>query len=374
MPTRSFFYLDTRRTWHQVNISNEKLLGRGGAGHVYALSDDKVVKKYLPGFLTDKKREELRDKITIMAFKHQQLAALKEQPLAWPLGPLIETERDLAWLRAQPKPQLDSNEFCGFVMQRVRDFNGLEDVISQHTLGARSIVGSDRVRISRRIAESVQLCHDASFVVGDINTRNIVVSAGTLLPTIIDCDSFQYGKYAPELGTIDFASPQLLRRLEANNNKFEGLLRDVNDDCHALAVLFFMMFMNARHPFDCANAPPLVSARSKAIIARDFPYAARSKSRPPTSAEADRYSLLPDAIKELFEKQLFRGETVTAQAWIEPLNGFAGSADAKAVMPPVRERARVQVQPAKMSAKVVVTIVVLVAIIILLIAIAANSQ
>jgi DNA-binding helix-hairpin-helix protein with protein kinase domain len=374
MPTKSFFYLDTRRTWHQVNISNEKLLGSGGAGHVYALSDDKVVKRYLPAFLTDKKREELRDKITIMAFKHRQLAALKEQPLAWPLGPLIETEHDLAWLRAQPKPQLDSSEFCGFVMQRVRDFNGLEDVISQHTLGARSIVGADRVRISRRIAESVQLCHDATFVIGDINTRNIVVSSDTLLPTIIDCDSFQYGKYAPDLGTVDFASPRLLRRVEANNNKFEGLLRDVNDDCHALAVLFFMMFMNARHPFDCANAPPLVSARSSAIIARDFPYAAQSKSQPPTSAEANRYGLLPDAIKALFEKQLFRGEPVIAQAWIEPLNQFAGSAGAETVMPPVREPQRVQLQSAKVSAKVIIGIVVAAAIVILLIALAVNSR
>src|SRR5262249_22558421 len=116
--------------------------------------DDKVFKKYQPAYLTERKREELLDKITKMAFHYKHFADLKEHPFAWPLGPVIETQKDLAALRGQGnKVSFDSSEFCGFVMPRVRDFYNLDDVITQTKLGYRPITGKDRLRILRRIAE-----------------------------------------------------------------------------------------------------------------------------------------------------------------------------------------------------------------------------
>jgi DNA-binding helix-hairpin-helix protein with protein kinase domain len=336
MPNKTLFFLDAHETWHPIRISNEKLLGRGGSGLVYALSEDWAVKKYLPFILRNNtKKEELFEKIVVLAFKHPRLATLKEQPLAWPLGPVIECREDLTTL-GRGKRQLESGEFCGFVMPRIRNFRNLEEVVADQVLGSRRISGADRIHIARRVAEVIQLCHDAELVVGDINMLNIVVTCETLLPTILDCDSFQYGNFAPELGTIEFASPELLGRVEKNDNKFDGLLRSVDDDRHALAVLIFKVLMNNRNPYDTAGAPPFDTARKSAIMAREFPYSTQSATAPPTREEAERYGVLPDDIKMLFEKALRRGESVVPTAWIDPLDQFADSPDAAMITPSVR--------------------------------------
>ena len=326
------FYLDTLRTWHQITLPS-KGIGSGGEGRVYPISDDKAVKKYLAGYLTESKKEELLDKVTIMAFHFQEFATLRDKPFAWPLGPVIETKSSLASLQQQRKLGFEVSEFCGFVMPRVRNPIYLEDVIVEQRAGSRTITGGDRIRITRRVAEAVQLCHDAQFVIGDINTRNILVSADTLLPTLIDCDSFQFRRFTSGVGLPDFASAELLQRVDQNDGKFEGLLRRPEDDCHALAVLTFMMLMNGRHPFDYKDAPPHVNARRSAVQEHNFPYVAHGRSAPPTAEEADRYARFPGDLKTLFELAFLHGKPAKAEAWIDPLNRFADDPGSRHVAP-----------------------------------------
>jgi DNA-binding helix-hairpin-helix protein with protein kinase domain len=343
MRRRNYFYLDTNRNWYPIDIPDTDEKGRGATGAVYRIAEDKVAKRYFSSFLTETKKARLLNKITKMAFKHRQFAALKDLPLAWPLGPLINSDSEFDRLPRGTKLTLNSDEFCGFVMPLVSDLYNWDDVISESVLGTRAISGMDRIRIARRLAEIVQLCHDANLVIGDVNTRNVVVSARTLLPTIIDCDSFQYEDDATDYGLIEFASPELLRRVEANKG-FDGLLRNLNDDRHALAVLLFMLFMNAAFPFDCAGGSTHVANRKSAVVSRSFPYSKRSLSRPPSDAAANRYARLPGAIRALFEKQLFDGISVPAEAWIEPLNAFA-TEDAVKLVAPEPKRSTAHVAP-----------------------------
>ncbi|MFL6798056.1 MAG: hypothetical protein ACJ8F3_11655 [Xanthobacteraceae bacterium] len=331
MGSGKFCYLDTHKQWHSVTPVKE--LGRGLTGTVSAISSDKAFKRYFSGFLKDEMRAAMLEKITIMAFHFAELAALKEHPLAWPLGPVFESQKELAELSAQKQIAFDTREFCGFLMPRVHNLYNLEDVGTLDTLGPRRITGRDRVRIARRIAEIMQILHDAGFVVGDINTRNVVVSSDTLLPTFLDCDSFQYRRFSPLSGMIEFASPHVLERVQKNGGKFDGVLRTKEDDGHGLAVLVFGMLMNGRHPYDCSGASPHVNDRKGAIMARDFPYSPLSQSKPPTSEEADHYNTFDRDLKLLFEKVLLRGEPVPAATWVEALNAFATSPGSDRITP-----------------------------------------
>jgi DNA-binding helix-hairpin-helix protein with protein kinase domain len=336
MANGKHYYLDTRKKWHRIQLPDH-VIGSGAAGHVYPISDDKVAKIYNNN-LADDKKSDLFERIIIMAFKFQRLATLQDLPLAWPLGPVVASQSERGNELKSEEP-IDEEEFCGFVMPRVHNFYSLEDVIASRKLDSTPVSGQDRIRIARRIAETLAICHDAKFIIGDINMRNIVVSANTLLPTIIDCDSFQFRskkkEFTPDLGTIDFSSPDLLRRVTQNNNKFAGLSRTKDDDCHALAVLIFKILMNGRHPYDSADGQPHIDDLKRAIIARDFPYSAGSKSKPPTAEEAERYGLLDEEVRGLFEKSLFLGLPVAPADWVAPLNRFAAGPEGGAITPPI---------------------------------------
>jgi DNA-binding helix-hairpin-helix protein with protein kinase domain len=331
------YYLDSQKKWHPINLAPGRKLASGAAGDVYEIADDKVAKIY-NGNQANENKNDLFQKIIIMSFKFHRLAELRDRPLAWPLGPIIASKASRG-SDLKPNEQIDEDEFCGFVMPRIHDVYGLEDVIAAPRLGTVPVTGKDRIRIARRIAEIVGICHDAKFIIGDINMRNIVVSGKTLTPTIIDCDSFQFTtramkKFTTDVGMIDFSSPDLLRRAEQNGGKFAGLERTRADDCHALAVVIFKLLMNGRHPYDDEHGLPAISDLKRAILARSFPYSAGSSSKPPTKREAERYGGIDKDVRELFEKAFHLGMPVEAADWIGALDHYAGSSASEAIKPP----------------------------------------
>jgi DNA-binding helix-hairpin-helix protein with protein kinase domain len=332
MASTKHYYLDTHKNWNQFELP-DRHIGGGVSSFVYPVSVDKVVKIYTIK-LTNAKKLELLKKVSRMAFKFANLATLQDLPLAWPLGPVFKSAKEI-----------DERNFCGFVMPRVHNLFNLEDVITDETLGSKPVSGADRIRIASRIAEIVTICHDAGFVIGDMNMRNVVVSADTLLPTIIDCDSFQYTRFTSDAGTIDFASADLLLAVEKNGGNFEGVDRKKEHDCHALAVVIFKMLMNGRHPYDSYKASIAVSARRFAIIAREFPYAVGSRIKPPNDRDQRRFGCLDAPLKELFEKVLARGEFVPSEAWVGPLNLFVHHRSAALITPTFGEPKKVVVPP-----------------------------
>jgi DNA-binding helix-hairpin-helix protein with protein kinase domain len=371
MAKTKHYYLDTQKNWNQFEVPDRDI-GGGVSGFVFPISADKVVKIYTNNLSSAKKLELLR-KVSRMAFQFASLAAIQDLPLAWPLGPVFHTEKEI-----------DENNFCGFVMPRVHNLFNLEDVIIDEQLGSKPISGPDRIRIARRIAEIVTICHDADLVIGDINMRNVVVSENTLQPTVIDCDSFQFRRFTSDAGTIDFASAELLRKVERNGGKFEGVVRKQSDDCHALAVLIFKMLMNGRHPYDIRRASVAVGARSSAIVAREFPYASTSHAAIPTQKDARRYDCLDPTLKGLFERVLLYGEHLPAEAWVGPLDQFAALPAAALITPNFGEAKPKRVpqpqpqpkpQPQQRSrVAVVLAVIVLVVLLVIWLASVARSE
>ena len=323
MTTYRHYYLDDEGKWYQINLP-EQPLGSGATGDVFPISNSMVAKIYnTAGYKT----RGLLDKIITMAFKFRHLTELQNLPLAWPLGPLVALPLDLE-KRIRSSKRLSQHEFCGYVMPRVYEHYNLDDVIALKQLRATTIDDKSRINIAAGIAEIVQICHNEKFVIGDINMRNIVVSADTLMPTIIDCDSFQIAAVSttsptPDVGTIDFSSPELLRRVESNNGKFSGVVRTQGDDCFALSVVIFKLLMNGRHPCDDERCLPNLSDLRRAIIARTFSYWSGSDSRAPSDEDADRYRLLDEEVKTLFEKVFVLGAPIDATDWIAPLRRYA---------------------------------------------------
>jgi DNA-binding helix-hairpin-helix protein with protein kinase domain len=316
-----YYYLDTNRNWSPVKLP-KKDLGRGRTSSVFSIGHQAV--KLYDRTLSTEKRSALMRKIVKMAFKHQELAILEDRPLAWPLGPLVCRSV------APTSTDLDCSEFCGYVMPLVPNPFVVDDVISDRKLGSKEITGRDRVFIAKRIAEIMAICHDKGFLIGDLNTRNIVISRDTLIPTIIDCDSFQYGNDSSDVGTIEFSSPCLLQRLLNNGGRFEGVMRNAADDNHALAVLIFMMLMNGRHPYDHARMEPLLTSIPK----RSFPYGPVPHANAPLESDLKRYAILDADLRSLFERALLLGEVVEPKTWITSLDQFSRKPECELIVPP----------------------------------------
>ncbi len=103
------------------------------------------------------------------------------------------------------------------------------------------------IHAARNCALAFETIHAAGHVIGDVNQKNILVSAQTLIH-FVDCDSFQVrtaaGKiYRCVVGVPEFTPPEL------QGQSFRAIDRTPNHDRFGLAVLIFHLLMMGRHPF-----------------------------------------------------------------------------------------------------------------------------
>ncbi len=283
-----------RPPWHLesdgkgVQIRLGEQLGRGGEARVYGIEGrhDLVAKLYLePG-------PEREAKLRAM------LASVPEDPGGTTPG----AHTALAWPRALV---VDANgRVGGFAMPRLdtRETRPLHQIYHPRSRRETAPGFSWRhlVRVSRNLSATVAALHAASYVVGDLNESNIMVSRRALV-SLIDLDSIQVrdGRTVHRcvVGKLEYTAPELLGK------SFRTLNRRPSSDVFALAVLVFQLLMEGAHPFAGvwrgAGDPPGLEAN---IRNRRSPwFGSRHLDRPPAAPPA---SLLSPQLRRLLNRAL----------------------------------------------------------------------
>jgi len=211
-----------------------KLLGEGGEGAVYTTDHpDLVVKIYKKP--TDVKERKIR---SMLRRPLEPRADGVHLLIAWPQDIIFE-----------------NNAFVGYAMPLVRDTHPIFILCrnnEKHKMDCHEIFPFYDWRYSLMVAYhlawTVSYIHANSYVIGDMNSNNIVVHGdGTI--TLLDVDSFDFtdpqtGEHFPcTVGISEFLPPELQGR-DVSRAKFNK-----HTDEFALAIHIFILLMNNTHPF-----------------------------------------------------------------------------------------------------------------------------
>lgn len=315
MPDAEALWLyDAKKRWKKVKKPTAAA-GGGASGDAFSNGKGLIFKLYNQTWLK-KRREDVFRRLVFMTFAYSRFARFEEYAFAWPTGLLFSAKVS------------DDEHFVGFAMREIRHLHNIEDVAVSDTIGHHKMTLANRLRVCRDISIAIANAHAEGFVVGDINARNVAVSAVSGQVALIDCDSFQFShkglKFTCDEGTVDFSSADALERLEKRGGSFAGFQRSSRDDDHALSVLIFTTLMRGRHPYDARNALG-VGARREAIKKNAFPYVANATAQPPNPKDKEAYDLLPTAIRNRFEDAFARRKPPKAADWIETFDLMQGS-------------------------------------------------
>lgn len=268
-----------------INIG--KVLGKGGEGTVYEIQGKpgSVIKIY------HKYDEERSKKITLMT-KLRNERLLKYT--AWP----TESVKD------------ENGKVIGFLMPSA---NGKEIHIlysPKNRLNTFDTVSLPfLIHTAANIARAFAVVHDCGQVIGDVNHANIVVSNdGTI--KLIDCDSFQIGRYGHlflcNVGVGTHQPPELQSKSLSNR------IRTSNHDLFGLAILIFQLLFMGRHPFSgqMIGSGNIEIPIEQAIEQYRFAYGKDAKQRkikqPPGTLPLDFYST---DLADLFERAFSQAST-----------------------------------------------------------------
>ena len=276
-------------------------LGQGGEGKVFAVEGKRgLVAKIYSCPPLDRKIQ----KLTVMA---KAGGPKLRKVAAWPID-LLSDSRGMT---------------SGFVMPKVDGARGIHELYGPKSRREAFPRADFRflVRVATNIASAFGVIHKYGHILGDVNHGNLLVKAdGTV--TLIDCDSFQIGKY-PDVYTCDVGVP-LFTAPELHGRPFYELVRTVNHDRFGLAVLLFHLLYMGRHPFAGQYSGPGEMPIEKAIGEYRFAYGpdnAVNGMRPPPGAIP--LETMGSSIARLFIRAFGRigsdGVRPDARNWLEEL-------------------------------------------------------
>lgn len=294
-----------------------KQLGKGGEGTVYTTSDPNlVIKVYHPNKVT---KEIERKLLCMLQHPIDPMAGIGKLLIAWP--------QDVVY---------QNNTFVGYAMPFVKDTHPIYIVCrnnEKHVRDCHEVFPNYDWRYSLMVAYhlawAVAYIHKHGYVIGDMNSNNIVVHGdGTI--TILDVDSFDITDpvtkehFPCTVGICEFLAPEL----QGRNLKTARFSKETDE--FALAVHIFILLMNNYHPFTMRDVSAGESfsgnvhtlAKPKQSIPQDqkminivngnCPYI-RSIPGYGIPLGAPRFQMLPGRIQTCFRKTFYYTETNAVQ-------------------------------------------------------------
>ena len=304
-------------------------VGRGGEGTVREIPNrpEMVAKIWHSSGLA-----ETGEKIKIMAQNRPALPngvggglfVKPHNPFAWPEEVLYDSSGEKA---------------VGFLMPKI-DVDSFHEIFHYYIPESRQEMERDRnspfrrqdfLSLARNLAEAVDRIHQAGYVIGDINDKNVLANDGGQI-IIIDCDSMQVkdphtGKtYLCRVMRAEYTRPWLQTNVE----------RTTNDDCFGLAVLIFKLLMQGKHPYQISS-----SKREPKDKIKDgkFPYRDTNVRRPKSDSRTHQqyradWQSMESSLRRCFRDAFasdYKSSRPTAAEWataldrvINPGQGNAG--------------------------------------------------
>lgn len=210
-------------------------LGEGGEGYVFSLREH-------PGHVAKiyklKPNRTIEDKIEALV---QATSPFTAGFSAWPEDSLRH-----------------AREFSGFMMPAITDARPLHEIM---TPASRLKIMPDAsiaflLQIATNIARAMTALHGAGFVIGDINTKNILFRSDATV-RLIDIDSIQIGdgrRFRCPVAVPEYTAPELQKK------DLSLTPRTTNTDVFALAILVYQLLAAGHHPFDTSLDMELTAA------------------------------------------------------------------------------------------------------------------
>ena len=304
-------------------------VGQGGEGTVHEVPNRpeqvaKIWKSAGP--------DEAGEKIKIMAQNRPALPngvggglfVKPHNPFAWPEEVLYDSSGE---------------KVVGFLMPKI-DLGSFHEILRYHNPQEREEMErarnspfqrQDFLLLARNLAEAVALIHQAGYVIGDINDKNVLANDGGQI-IIIDCDSMQVKDphtdktYLCRVMRAEYTRPWLQTNVE----------RTTNDDCFGLAVLIFKLLMQGKHPYQISS-----SKREPKDKIKDgkFPYRDTNARRPKSDSRTHQqyradWQSMESSLRRCFRDAFasdYKSSRPTAAEWataldrvINPGQGNAG--------------------------------------------------
>ena len=225
-------------------------LSDGGEGTIYRVlggTDKKVAKIYKPGVLTG----ELAEKLMLMLKDPPDKTVLTQ--VAWPLDLLYGAD----------------GQACGFVMPQLSINAELGDVYKYNPSDTKKTLPisiQQKIIVAQNICAVITAVHNAGYVFGDFNPRNIALDMHTGTVAFLDTDSYHVTNqktkkvYRCSVCAPGYAAPELLAACSAHSSRNPGDKGNIyaktplptftkETDNFALAIHIFKLLMNGYTPF-----------------------------------------------------------------------------------------------------------------------------
>ena len=287
------------------HITPGRKLGEGGEGAVFLVNDQpgSVMKIWHPGRTPPD--------------ADAKLSHLLSNPVRPDLG--------ASWQITWPQHLVRENGVTvGYTMPILDPGQSWEPIVEYYNRRAaqnteqeqgRELRIDDRVRMARNLALGFRAVHDAGYVIGDVNEKNVEVNRQNDI-AMVDCDS--YGFTDPGTGRT-FSNRMGRAEFQAPESQSDYANRTQNCDRFGLAVVIFHL-LTGYHPYTVTNQPdyPQPGDRIKAWL---FPPARRGVSA--TEPYRAAWNALTGQQQELFRRcfdQRFHGQPrPRPEEWVEAL-------------------------------------------------------
>jgi uncharacterized protein YjdB len=277
----------------------------GGEGYIYRIAcgaHKKVAKIYKSGVST----HELEEKLKIMVNNQPSSSVLSQ--VAWPLDVIYDANK----------------QFCGFVMSELNINAELGDVYTYPSKTNISI--REKIIIAQNICVVISKIHEAGYVFGDFNPRNIGVDAKNGIVAFLDTDSYHVFNnknnktYRCNVCTPGYSAPELLEKCATHvstypNDKSNAYAKTPlptftkETDEFALAIHIFKLLMNGFTPFggipETSSASQASPGLGDAAVRRDN-YSFKPGLKPQSVAIPPLY-ILPQELINMFTSAFIDG-------------------------------------------------------------------
>ncbi len=301
-----------------------KPFSSGGEGDIYCVAgqEEIVIKLYH----ADRRTPELEAKITQMSRNPPSESVLTQ--VAWPL--------DVVY---------DGGAFAGFVMPKLHITTELGKVYEypQKT----NITLQQKLILAENICVVIHAVHEAGYIFGDFNPRNIGVDLKTGRVAFLDTDTYHIvldrkanRAYRCSVCAPGYCAPELLKKCadhiaahpEDQAQAYAATPLDTftqQTDNFALAIHMFRLLMNGFSPYGGIKESESASVGSPGVgdaaVKRDS-YSFKKGNKPQSSA-VPPMSIHPKAVQKLFERAFIDGrdhpeKRPSAYEWHQALEAY----------------------------------------------------